>query len=506
MTYRAMALAVLLAPTPVLAQDAPPQFTLVTVDEHIYAGGWEHFVGGGVAVFDCNGDALPEIFAARGTNPAQLFINTATDTVSFETNTPDALAITGVTGAYPLDIDSDGLTDLAILRVGPDLLLKGQGACQFTPFDTLGFISGDHWTTAFSATWEQGQSLPTLAFGTYVDRSDPDGPFQACDATQLYRPNGDGFAAPIPLAPGYCALSLLFSDWGRTGRADLRVSNDRHYYVRGGQEQLWAMESPPRLYDAQAHWQPYSIWGMGIASRDLTGDGFPEVYLTSMGDQKLQQFDPSAGGPAWRDVTYDFGTTAHRPHTGSDGRPSTGWHAQFGDVGNDGRDDIFVSKGNVEQMPGSAMEDPNSLLQQTQTGQFKEVAAQAGIATMARSRGAALADFNADGLLDLVVVNRRAPVEVYQNTTPDPGNWLTVSLSQAGPNPNATGSFIELQTEQGLQTHEITIGGGHASGQATPDHFGLGAATTAQLRVIWPDGQASGWETVQANQHLTLSR
>ncbi len=45
---------------------------------HVYAGGWEHFVGGGVAVFDCNGDNLPEIFAAGGENPARLFLNRST--------------------------------------------------------------------------------------------------------------------------------------------------------------------------------------------------------------------------------------------------------------------------------------------------------------------------------------------------------------------------------------------------------------------------------------------
>ena len=489
-----------------LAESVLPSFSPVAVAEHIYDGGWEHFVGGGVAVFDCNGDSLPEVFAAGGSNPSVLFINTTQDRLSFDLSTPDGLALTGVTGAYPLDIDSDGLMDLAVLRVGSDLLLRGTGDCQFAPFDDLGFQSGDHWTTAFSATWEDGQSLPTLAFGTYVDRSNPDGPFEACDANLLYRPDGDRYAAPVLLEPGFCALSILFSDWARTGRADLRVSNDRHYYVRGGQEQLWAMETAPRLYGPDDNWQPYVIWGMGIASRDVTGDGYPEIYLTSMGDQKFQRFDPETGGPVWRDVTYDYGTTAHRPHTGGDGRPSTGWHAQFGDVTNDGRDDIFVAKGNVEQMPGLAMDDPNSLLQQTETGQFVEVSVAAGVASLVRSRGAALVDLNNDGLLDLVVANRRAPMEVYQNVTEGAGNWLAVSLVQDGPNRNAIGGFIEVRTDAGLQVRELTIGGGHVSGQAAPEHFGLGASGAAELRVIWPDGTMGDWQQVSANQLVQISR
>ncbi len=485
---------------------ADPQFIPIPIAEHVYTGGWEHFVGGGLAVFDCNGDALPELYAAGGTSPAQLFLNQSRDSLNFSKVTTGALGLTGVTGAYPIDIDSDGIMDLAILRVGPDVLMRGLGDCAFEPFADIGFVSGDHWTTAFSATWETGQTLPTLAFGTYVDRSDPEGPFEACDATRLYRPSGNGYAAPVRLEPGYCALSILFSDWGRTGQADLRISNDRHYYVRGGQEQLWAMDQTPRLFDENDNWLPYSIWGMGIASRDLTGDGFPEVYLTSMGDQKFQHFDPDQGGPVWRDVTYDYGTTAHRPHVGEDGRPSTGWHAQFGDVTNDGRDDIFVAKGNVEQMPGLAMQDPNTLLEQTNTGQFIEIGGPAGIASMARSRGAALVDLNNDGLLDLAVVNRRAAMEVYQNISSGTGNWLSIALEQSGPNRNAIGSFIELRTSTRTQTREITIGGGHASGQATPEHFGLGQEDTVELRVIWPDGTIGDWQQLSVNQSLIITR
>ncbi len=487
------------------AETKPPKFEKIEMPAHVYDGGWEHFVGGGVAVFDCNGDDLPEFFVAGGTNRSQLFKNTSGEKISFRIETPDQLSLTGVTGAYPLDVDGDGLMDLAILRVGKDLLLKGQPNCQFRPFDSVGFRSEDHWTTGFSATWEEDQSLPTLAFGTYVDRFDPEGPFESCGPTLLYRPEGRNYGPPQHLEPGYCSLSVLFSDWARTGRADLRVSNDRHYYVRRGQEQLWAMEPEPRLYAFDEGWLPYSIWGMGIASRDLTGDGFPEVYLTSMGDQKLQVFDPDADGPTWRDATYEKGTTAHRPHVGSDGRPSTGWHAQFGDVNNDGRDDIFVAKGNVEQMPDAALNDPNTLLVQTPENQFIESSAEAGVASMAKSRGAALADLNKDGRLDLVVVNRGSQLEVSQNISQG-GNWLLVDVGQENFNRSAVGGFIEVKTTQGLQTREVTIGGGHAGGINGLHHFGLGTEIRAQVRVIWPDGQTAEWREVTPNSIVQIIR
>ncbi len=485
---------------------ADVSYTPASIPEHVYDGGWEHFVGGGVAVFDCNDDALPELFAAGGSNPARLFRNTSQETISFVQDTPKELEVIGVTGAYPLDIDSDGTLDLAILRVGPDMLLRGLEDCTFAPFEGLGFESADHWTTAFSATWEKGNDLPTLAFGTYVDRSNPDGPFEACDATLLYRPEGSEYSAPRPLEPGFCTLSILFSDWNRNGQADLRISNDRHYYVRGGSEQMWSLGGEPRLYTSEDGWAEFSIWGMGIASRDLTGDGWPEVYLTSMGDQKLQVFAGTATRPLWHDATYDYGTTAHRPHSGSDGRPSTGWHAEFGDVNNDGRDDIFVTKGNVEQMPDAAMEDPNSLLLQQADGRFLEASVEAGLASMARSRGGSVVDLNNDGKLDVVAVNRRAALEVFQNASAPTGNWLTVEVSQEQANSRAVGAFIELRLPHHIVTREVTIGGGHASGKMVPEHFGLASNSKVDVRVIWPDRTSTDWQSVSANQHLRVQR
>ena len=491
----------LLALLPGIAM-ADPRFQPIPVENHAYSGGWEHFVGGGVAAFDCDADGFTDLFAAGGTDPAALFRNQGQDTVTFEKSTPDALALTGVTGAYPVDIDGDGWLDLAILRVGPNALMQGGPDCSFVPFD-LGFHSPDRWTTAFSATWE-GDGLPSLVFGNYVDRSNPNGPFEACDVNALYRPLS-GRYVETTLSPGFCALSTLFSDWGRQGRVDLRFSNDRHYYVRDGVEQMWAMDSTPRLYTQADGWQQHSLWGMGIASRDITGDGLPEIYLSSMGDQRLQMLVPGTSGPHYADVPFDWGTTAHRPHLGDDGRPSTGWHIAFGDVQNDGLDDVFIAKGNVEQMPSNALEDPNSLLIAGPDG-FEEGSIAAGIASMSRSRGVALTDLNNDGRVDLVVTNRRAPMEIYQNVTTDTGHWLEIKLQQAGPNRHAIGAWIELRIADRVQSRELTIGGGHAGGTLAWEHFGLGEAETAQLRIIWPDGATSQWRPLTADQHVTLTR
>jgi enediyne biosynthesis protein E4 len=471
--------------------------------EHVYDGGWEHFVGGGVAVFDCNGDARPDVYAAGGENPARLFVN--------ETEGPGAplafreggmAALTGVTGAYPIDIDGDGILDLVVLRVGPNVVLRGDGDCGFADVTAdWGIDPGDHWTTAFTATWERGRTLPTLVFGNYVDRDDPDGPFEACDDNQLFRPEDGGYGAPLDLSPGYCALSMLISDWTRRSAPELRISNDRHYYVRHGHEEMWRLDPLGPRTEADG-WEKVSLWGMGIASGDITGNGLPDVMLTSMADQLLQFND----GGRMRNAPFETGATAHRPFTGDDGRPSTGWHAEFGDVNNDGRLDLFIAKGNVDQMPSNAIHDPNNLLMLQPDGTFREAALEAGIATGERSRGAALADFDGDGRLDIVVVNRRAPLELWQNATPGAGNWAAVELRDTGSNTRGVGAWAELRTANGVQVREVTVGGGHAGGQAGPLHFGLGEAAEAELRILWPDGGVTDWMQVPVNRTLVVHR
>src|SRR5690606_16390772 len=138
------------------------------------------------------------------------------------------------------------------------------------------------------------------------------------------------------LKPSFCPLSMLFTDWNRSGTPSLRVSNDREYY-EGGQEQMWKIEpgSAPVLYTADEGWKYLRIWGMGIASYDLNSDGYPEYFLTSMADNKLQSLAaaPAEGpaAPTYADIAFAKGVTAHRPYTGDDLRPSTAWHTQFED-------------------------------------------------------------------------------------------------------------------------------------------------------------------------------
>jgi enediyne biosynthesis protein E4 len=481
--------------------------------DHAYTGGSEHFVGGGVGVLDCNDDGRPDLFFAGGADPAALYRNESVvgEALRFEHLASPVTDLTAVTGAYPLDVDSDGIMDLAVLRRGGNVILRGLGDCRFEDATSdLGVDDGDEWTTAFSAVWEGANVLPTLAFGNYRTLDE-----DACADGRLVRPTpaGDGYDAPTTLTPGYCTLSMLFSDWDRSGRRDLRVSNDRNYYV-DGREQLWRMThgEPPREYTESDGWRPLQIWGMGIASHDLTGDGHPEVYLTSQGDNKLQTLENGPSQPTFRDMALKAGVTAHRPYTGGDALPSTAWHPEFEDVNNDGLVDLFVSKGNVEGQLDHATRDPNNLLIGQPDGTFVEGAEAAGIVGYERSRGASLVDLDLDGMLDLVVVHREANVSLWRNVGSGDdrpaamGRWLAVRLEQPAPNVDAVGAWIEVQVGDRTVIREVTVGGGHAGGKSGWIHAGLGGAGEAAVRVQWPDGEIGPWMTVGADQFVEIVR
>ncbi len=507
--------------TPVFADDAGAAGI-----NHTYGGPWEYYVGGGATAFDCDQDLKPDLFLAGGENRAQLFRN-QTETASELSFEPVQLAIEPgllqkVLGAYALDIDNDGFLDLAIMRLGENILLRGRADCQFEVANRLwNFDGGNDWTTAFSATWEKGSQFPTLAFGNYVDRDAQGSPWGTCSPHQIYRSSSAATVLPeytvrYDIRPGYCTLGMLFSDWNRSGTAALRITNDRHYY-RGGEEQLVALEpgQPPRFFKRRDGWQKLQIWGMGIAAQDIDGDGYLEYGLTSMGDTKIQRLiRPRDQEPVFEDMAFAWKATAHRPYTGKDQRPSTGWHIEFQDFNNDSRADVFIAKGNVETMPDFAENDPDNLLVGQADGTFLEVGLAAGLAKNTRGRGAAVADFNLDGMLDIALVNREGKTALWRNLGRRTdagrfgpmGNHAAIRLRQSGTNPHGVGSEVRIRVGTRDVSREVLVGGGHAGGTHDWIHFGLGVADRATVRVRWPDGKWGPWKRLFANQFVVIDR
>ncbi len=208
----AVALAGVFTARALLAADEPPaaleaphfvEETATSGIEHTYDGDFLFFVGGGVAVFDCDDDGRPDLYLAGGANPASLFRNESTvgGALQFTRLSDPATDLTEVTGAYPLDIDGDGHLDLAVLRLGENVLLRGLGECRFERAnEAWAFDGGDAWTVGFSAKWEGTEPLPTLAFGNYLSLDEQNQPTGACEDSLLLRPDGDAWL-PRGLSP-----------------------------------------------------------------------------------------------------------------------------------------------------------------------------------------------------------------------------------------------------------------------------------------------------------------
>ncbi|MHA1523373.1 MAG: FG-GAP repeat domain-containing protein, partial [Alphaproteobacteria bacterium] len=342
----ALALATMIAQSAGIAQSVGAQEPVRFVEEsaraglaHTYGGTSDFVVGGGAAVFDCDGDGLPELFLAGGAHGAAFFRNQSTRArgLKFARATARLGVARGdlkrVTGAYPLDIDNDGRLDLFVLRFGRNLLLRGTGDCRFEPAGAaLGLPQSDDWTTAFAAIWEAGYTLPTLAVGNYVNRARPLNKTGNCDSSYLLRgktPRSKTYAKPLELGAS-CALSMLFVDWANTGKFDLRVANDRQYFDPGTTEQLWRLaKDGPRLITKSEGWNGPVIWGMGLAARDLDGDARPEIAVTNMADNRLEKLvQPGSNQARFENAALAYNTMSQRPYFGDDKRPSTSWHVQ----------------------------------------------------------------------------------------------------------------------------------------------------------------------------------
>lgn len=488
------------------AEPAAPAFKNVTQAadvSHVHGGGDAFVVGGGAAAFDCSGDGSPDLAMAGGDAPLALWRNVSATGGSIRFAPVDMSRITRVTDLYPFDFDADGEADLFVLRFGRNALLRGFGGCRFEDAtDAPGLPERADRSTAFAATWEEGETLPTLFVGNCVPR---DRPLQAsgnCEASYLLRPDGGGYGAPVPLSAA-CTLSALFVDWSGTGRRDLRLANDRAYYDSGMGEELWRLtpEGAAR-YGAADGWRETSIWGMGLAAHDLDGDQKPEIAVTNMADNRLEAL--AGAGPAYGNEALGWNAMAQRPYAGGDVRPSTAWHVDFADFNNDGRRDLWIVKGNVDAMPEHAAFDPDNLPLRD-GDRFVEAGARAGIALDARGRGGAAADFNGDGALDLAVVNREEPALIFEAERPL-GRWLAIDPRMEGPNRFAVDARVEVWIDGRIEGATRSVGGGHGGGSLTPLHFGLGDAEAAEARGVWPDGTASPWRSLAAGRAHTIRK
>ncbi|MDE3167050.1 MAG: CRTAC1 family protein, partial [Acidobacteriota bacterium] len=216
---------------------------------------------------------------------------------------------------------------------------------------------------------------------------------------------------------------------------------------------------------------------------DFDNDGKPDLVVSGMINDSFQLFRNRGGGQGFEDAGQSAGLQLPT-------RSWTGWSLGMADFDNDGYKDLFFALSHFTQLGRFLGREP-ALANVTMRGlggrRFGEVRA---VGPAALHRGAAFADFDNDGRLDVVVTALNAPAEFYRNVTGGAGHWLALKLRGTRSNRQGLGSQITVHLPDGRTLHNIaTTAVGYASSSEPLVRFGLGEAVrAARIEVRWPGG------------------
>src|SRR5262245_24387944 len=502
-------------------------------------------LGAGVALFDYDGDGRIDIFFTNGcrlplslndqSHDLALFRNRGG--MTFEpTAEPSGLRRHhGYFGGCAAgDYNADGFDDLFLAAFGPDLFLRNNGDGTFSNVTCETGASSELWgsSTAFSDVNRDG-NLDLLIIN-YVLATDsqkdlcprpgsPDGYMQCAPSVFagapdfLFLSNGDGTFTDATAAAGITGadgkgLGVLVFDMDRDGDDDIFIANDGtpNFLYRNLGVETTGNPPIPRFEECgvalgcalTVDGRPLA--GMGVASGDADGDGWRDLVVTNFYSDTTV-FYRNLRGEAFVDETRIVGL-------GPPSRDKVGFGAEFLDFENDGRLDLAVTNGHVDDFEWQQAPEPYHMMPQVfrnEGERFTAVSAHAGPFFQSRwiGRGLAVGDLDADGMSDLVITHQRDRSAVLHNETPTPFRSVLLRLVGTGnSNRSAFGAFAEAAEAdgQGRITVREVIGGG--SFQAASDrrlHFGLGKQEEIpRLRIVWPSGRVDQWDDVQAGQYI----
>ncbi|MCU0226922.1 MAG: CRTAC1 family protein [Bryobacterales bacterium] len=477
---------------------------------------------GGVALFDFDGDGLPDIYFVNGAPiPSlrkdgerwwnRLYRNRGD--FRFEDVTQQA----GVAGqGYDMgvaagDYDGDGHVDLFVTGVRGNTLYRNQGDGRFADVTAAAGLAAKpgeaRW--AVSAGWldDDGDGDLDLFVANYV-RWDPatepvcGDPLRKTPtychpdryqgtANQLFRNQGNGRFVDVSQEAGVAShigkgMGLGIADVDGDGRLDVFVPNDTvpnflFFQQEGGGFREGAFEAGVALND-----DGLALSSMGVDLRDIDNDGLADVFISALANETWPLFR-NLGNRVFAEITYPSGI-------GKASLPFTGWGLGVFDFNQDGWKDLFVAGGdvnsNTERYSSGQSRQANRLLLGVDGKRFVDGTAEAGLegAGVALHRGAAFGDLNGDGCLD-VVLTRLNQTPLLLRGECGGGKWMGFALRQQGANRLAYGARITVELSDGRRlTNAVQTTVGYASSSDPRVHFGLGEATVERARIRWPDG------------------
>jgi len=283
-------------------------------------------------------------------------------------------------------------------------------------------------------------------------------------------------------------LGLAIADYDHDGFMDILLANDSMpeylFHNRGnGTFEEVGLPSGAGL-DSNGN----TFAGMGVDFEDYNNDGWPDIIITDLANQRYALYTNL------KDGTFDYSTTV----TGLNAISllHSGWGVRFFDYDNDGWKDLLIVQSHVIDTiemydPNVRYREPPLLLRNERGKKFVDVSAASGDVFHQdwTARGLAVGDINNDGKLDAVVTSNDGPAWVLLNQTDTPNHWITLNLVGVKSNRDAIGAQVRVSTTLGDQFATVTTSSSYQSSSDKRLHFGLGTADSIQeIEIRWPSG------------------
>jgi hypothetical protein len=495
---------------------------------------------GGVAVFDYNNDGLLDIFFTNGaaipslekSDPSyynRLFRNNGDGTFTDVTESAGLKGIGYSMGVAAGDYDNDGFVDLYVTGVNCNQLFHNNGDGTFTDVTAKAGVSGllpnsgKPWS--ITAGWfdYNNDGLLDLFVVNYLDYDirtaalcNMEGKPAYCSpngfrgtSNILYRNNGDGTFTDVSAQSHISqyvgkGMGVAFADYDNDGFTDIFVSNDTFPNFLLHNNGDGTFTDVALEAGVAFTGNGKTVAGMGADFRDLDNDGKPEIFHTAMFGDTFPLYS-NLGGGQFEDATSRAGLTTLTSRF-------TAWGTGDFDFDNDGRKDLFAATSDILDNADAVVHRPyalpNLLLRNKGNLTFEDVSATASAAfsVPAPHRGAAFGDFTNDGKIDIVVTVLNGPPELLMNRTRNQNHWIILKLVGVKSNRDGLGTKVKISTSHGDQYNEATTAVGYNSSSDKRVHFGLGDATVIdKIELAWPSGVKQILTNVKADQILTVT-